>query len=297
MRVFLTGATGFIGSAIAEELATSGHQVVALARSDASAAKLSARGFDVYRGDLDDLDSLRSAAAAVDGVVHAAFTNISATTTIVESTRVDRTVVAAMGEALAGSGRPIVVTSVTSLLRPGARGTEDDEASPEGNPRGQAEIDALALRDRGVPVTAVRLPPSVHGAGDVGWVPALIRLAKTTGVAGFVGDGNNRWPAVHRLDAARLFRLALESQNPSIRLHAVADEGIPFSAIAASIGKIAGVPTASIAPTAADDHFGFLSRFVAMDGARSSASTRTALGWNPEHPSLLEDLTSGIYSA
>ena len=296
MRVFLTGATGFIGSAIADELATSGHQVVALARSDASAAKLSARGFDVYRGDLHELDSLRSAAAEVDGVIHAAFTNISATTTIDESTRVDRAVVAALGDALAGSGRPLVVTSVTSLLRPGARGTEDDEASPEGNPRGQAEIDALALLGRGVQVTVVRLPPSVHGEGDVGWVPALIRIAKTTGVAGYIADGKNRWPAVHRLDAARLFRLALESPTLSARLHAVADEGVPFRAIATAVSQIAGVPTASIAPEGADAQFGFLGRFASLDSPRSSARTRAALRWNPNHPSLLEDLASGIYT-
>lgn len=297
MRVLLTGATGFIGSAIARELSDHGHEVLALARSTTSGDQLAKNGYGVFRGDLTDVDSLRTAAAAVDGVVHTAFANISATTTITDSTRVDRAAVAAIGETLSGTGRPFVVTSVTSLLRPGAVGTEDDEAWPEGNPRGQAEIDALRFGDRGVRVSAVRLPPSVHGEGDVGWVPALIRIAREKGVAGYIGDGSNRWPAVHRLDAARLFRLALESASPGSRLHAVADEGVPLHAIASAISRIAEVPTASIAPSDADAHFGFLARFVALDSPRSSALTRIGVGWTPKQPSLLEDLTASRYSA
>lgn len=297
MRVFVTGATGFVGSAIARDLRTHDHQVVALARSDAAARHLASCGYEVHRGDLTDASGLAEAASHVDGVVHAAFANISATRTIADSTLVDRAAVAAIGAALADSGRPFVVTSVTSLLAPGAAGTEDDEAWAEGNPRGRAEIDALSLAAHGVRVSAVRLPPSVHGDGDVGWVPALIRLAKERGVSAYIGDGGNVWPAVHRLDAATLFRLALEQAAPGSRFHAVADEGIPMRAIAAAVGAIAVVSTGSIPAAEADAHFGFLGRFVGMDSPRSSARTRAALGWQPQEPGLLEDLASGRYQA
>jgi nucleoside-diphosphate-sugar epimerase len=297
MRVFLTGATGYVGSAVADELVAAGHEVVGLARSPRSAERLTARGLRVHRGDLEDLAALRAGAEQADAVVHTAFENISATRSIQDSTAADRVAVAAMGDALAGTGKPMVVTSVTSLLRPGAEGTEHDEAASDGNPRGRAEIDALALAERGVRVSAVRLPPSVHGEGDDGWVPALLRIARRQGFSGYVGEGANRWPAVHRLDAASLFRLALERADAGARWHAVADEGVPMRDIATAIGDVVGVPPRAVDADAVEEHFGFLARFVAMDSPRSSLHTRRALGWEPVRPGLLADIASGSYSA
>lgn len=297
MRVFLTGATGFIGLAVAAELAAHGHEVTGLARSAKAAEQLEAHGYGVHFGELSAHWALRTGAELADGVIHTAFSNLSETTTITESTRADRGAVAAMGEALAGTGKPFVVTSVTSLLRPETTGTEEDEPWLEGsNPRAQAEIDALTLAERGIRVTAVRLPPSVHGIGDKGWVPQLIRIAKRRGIAGYIGDGSNRWPAVHRMDAARLFRLALESGQEGARFHAVAEEGIPMRDLQAAIGRITGLPTGQIPLENTEAHFGFLSRFVVMDSICSSSLTRQALGWTPSRPSLLKDLGSGRYA-
>ncbi len=296
MRVLVTGATGFVGSAVVRELTVHGHRVVALARSAESAERLESEGVEVHRGDLADLDGLRSAAASVDGVVHTAFANVSATTTIADSVRVDRAAVAALGDGLAGTDRPFVVTSVTALLTPGVAGTEADVAARD-TPRGLAEIEALAFADRDVRVSVVRLPPSVHGPGDVGWIPALVGIARSTGISGYLGDGSNRWPAVHRLDAASLFRLALEHASAGSRLHAVADEGVPLRTIADAVGRIAGVPVAPVDDARAEAHFGFLARFVALDGPCSSEATRRGLGWRPVHPTLLDDLESGRYDA
>jgi nucleoside-diphosphate-sugar epimerase len=296
MRVFLTGATGYIGSAIAAELLLRGHQVSGLARSEASAARLASLGVDPVSGDLADLAVLGEAASAADGVIHTGFSNISATVSLEDSTATDRAAVAAIGQALAGSGKPFVATSVTSLLRPGAVGTEDDPAWVGGNPRAQTEVDALAFAEQDVRVSAVRLPPSVHGPGDHGWIPALVRIARERGVAGYIGDGANRWAAVHRLDAAHLFCLALESAPAGARLHAVGDEAVTLHAIATSIARVADVPAGSIDPDDAAEHFGFLARFVALDGPRSSKLTRARLGWNPVHPDLLTDLDEGVYA-
>lgn len=295
MRVLVTGASGHVGAAVADELATHGHEVVGLARSVQSADQLTGRGFRVHRGDLSDFESLRAGAEAVDGVIHTAFENISPTTTIESSTAVDRAAVRALAAGLERTGKPLVVTSVTSLLASGAAGTERDAADPNGNPRGQAEIDALAVAAEDIRVSAVRLPPSVHGAGDDGWIPALIAIARRQGFAGYVSEGDNRWPAVHRLDAAALFRLALESADVGTRWHAVADGGIPMREIASSIGSLVGVPVRSVDPVNASDHFGFLARFVAMDSPRSSRITREQLGWRPQQPGLLADLASGTY--
>src|SRR6185437_5156066 len=230
MRVFLTGATGFIGEAIVRELLPAGHQVLGLARSDAAADTLARLGVEAHRGDLSETESLVAGARACDGVIHTAFIHdFSAYATAAET---DRRAVAAMTAALEGSGKPFVLTSGTALLAPGRIGTEDDAPAPgsAASLRAAAEATALAAAARGVRASVVRLPPSVHGTGDHGFVPTLIDIARRTGVSAFIGDGANRWPAVHRLDAARLFRLALERAAPGAGLHAVAEEGVPLAA-------------------------------------------------------------------
>jgi nucleoside-diphosphate-sugar epimerase len=297
MRVFVTGATGFIGSAIVPELIASGHQVVGLARSDRSAAALAAAGAEVHRGDLEDPESLRTGAAAADGVIHCAF--IHDFTQLDSSGRTDLRAVETFGAALEGTGRPLVVTSGTGLLAPGRVATEDDAADPASHAghRVPSEVATLALAARGVRSSLVRLPPSVHGEGDHGFVPVLIDIARRTGVSGYVGDGSSRWPAVHRLDAARLFRLALEAAPAGSVLHGAAEEGVPTREIAAVIGRHLGVPVTAISPDAAGDHFGWLGAFFAADVPASSALTRERLGWTPEQPGLVADLEAGHYFA
>lgn len=294
MRVFLTGATGFIGSAIVQELLSAGHEVLGLARSDAAANTLVRLGVQAHRGELADTVSLAAAARACDGVIHTAFIHdFSAHAAAAET---DRQAVTAMLGALEGSGNPLVATSVTVLAAHAHPATEDipvPEASP--NPRAKAEAMVLAAAGRGVRASVVRLPPSVHGAGDYGFVPMLLRIARSKGVSAFIGEGANRWPAVHRLDAARLFRLALESALPGARLHAVAEEGLTLRVIAEAIGAGLGVPAHGIAADEAQGHFDWLARFVAIDNPSSSALTRASLGWQPREADLLADMRDGGY--
>jgi nucleoside-diphosphate-sugar epimerase len=295
MRVFVTGASGFVGSAVVAELLRAGHQVSGLARSSESAVALTAAGATPHLGSLEDLDSLRAGAAAADGVIHCAF--IHDFSNFQHSATVDRQAIETLGEALAGSDRPFVITSGTAALPPGQVSTERDVGDPAGHagPRLRNEQKALAFAGRGVRSAAIRLPPSVHGEGDHGFVPALINIARSMGVAGYVGDGSNRWPAVHRLDAARLYQLAVESAPAGSILHGVGDEGIPTRDIAEVIGRHLGLPVVSIAPENAADHFGFLGGFFSLDVPASSALTRELLGWQPTQPGLLEDLDANHY--
>lgn len=294
MRVFVTGATGFIGSAVTRELLGAGHEVVGLARSDRSAGALKAAGAEVHRGDLTDLDSLRRGAEAADGVAHLAF--IHDFTNLTASGEADLRAIGAIGEVLEGTGKPFVVTSGL-LTAPGRVGTEEDPADPDSpaKHRHASEVATLGLAERGVSASVLRLPPSVHGEGDYGFVPMFIDFARGKGVSAMVGDGSNRWAAVHRLDAARLFRLALEAAPAGVRLHAIGDEGVPFREIAETIGRGLGVPVTSVDPEKATDHFGWLGHFAAIDMQASAALTRKLLGWQPEHTALLPDLEAGHY--
>jgi len=299
MRVFVTGATGYIGSAIVRELLAAGHQVRGLARSDAAAASLVSAGAVVHRGALNDLDSLRSGAAASDGVIHTAFNNIGPGTDFAASCQADRQAIETIGEALVGSDRPFVITSGTALAAPGHLTTEDDTPNleiPLVALRGPSEEVVLSFAARGVRVSVVRNAPSVHSNGDkAGFVPALIRIARTTGVSAYVGDGSNRSAAVHRLDAAHLYRLALETAPAGARLHAVGDEGVPFRDIASVIGHHLDLPVVSISNEEAGDHFGFLVAFASLDLPASSALTQQRLGWHPVQPGLIPDLEEGHY--
>lgn len=307
MRVFVTGATGFVGSAIVRELLAAGHQVLGLARSDASAASLAAVGAEVHRGSLDDLDSLRSAVAASDGVIHTAFMHDFSDplsmagnhdfSNMARSAEVDLRAIETFGAALAGSDRPLVVTSGIGLLLPGRLGTEEDAPSPNSAAafRVASEEAAQALASRGVRVSVVRLPPTVHGQGDHGFVPALIAIARAKGVSAYPGEGLNRWSAVHRLDAAHLFRLALESAPAGSRLHGVAEEGVPVRDIAGVIGRHLNVPVVTQPIEEAGKHFGWLGHFFSLDLPASSTLTQQRLGWHPVQPSLLADLDQEHY--
>jgi nucleoside-diphosphate-sugar epimerase len=294
MRVFVTGATGFIGSAIISELIAAGHRVLGLARSDAGAKSLAAAGAEVHRGDLEDLESLRRGAAMVDGVIHTAF--IHDFSKFRANCEIDRHVVEAFGDVLAGSERPLVVTSGTGLVSPGRTATEGDmpPSGPAAIPRVASEEAAAAVAARGVRVCVVRLPPSVHGDGDHAFVPLLIALAREKGASAYVGDGMNRWPAVHRLDAARLYRLALEKGSDP-RYHGVAEEGVPFRDIAAVIGRRLGVPVVAKTGDEAAGHFGWFAHFAALDNPSSSTFTQERLGWRPVGPALLPDLDRPRY--
>lgn len=289
MRVFVTGASGFIGSAVCSELIAAGHDVVALARSDASAQALTQAGRKIHRGDLTDLDSLRTGAASADGVIHLAFVHDFAD--FAGSVETDRVAIEALGDALAGSDRPLVVASGVGGL---PRGTTEDDAIPAGFPR-HSEPAALEQVSKGVRASVVRLPPSVHGTGDHGFVPQLISVARTRGVSGYPGDGTNAWSAVHRVDAARVFRLALEGAAAGTRWHAVADEGIGVREIAETIGRGLGVPTASVSRDDALSHFGWIGGFFSLDAMVPSTLTRQRLGWEPTGPDLLADLDAGHY--
>lgn len=295
MRIFVTGASGFIGSAVVRELIGAGHQVTGLARSDQAAAAIASSGAGVLRGALEDIEALQAGAAAADGVVHTAFIHDFANFPAAAAT--DARAIEVLGESLAGSQRPLVVTSGTGLLGPGRVVTEEDAPDPAMLatwPR-RSEETALAFAERGVRSSAVRLPPTVHGEGDRGFVPLLVSIAREKGVSAYVGDGLNRWPAVHRNDAATLFRLAVEQGAAGSRFHGVGEEGVPFREIAESIGSHLGVPVVSKSLEESRDHFGFLALFASGDIPASSALTRRRLGWHPTYPSLLEDLDRANY--
>jgi len=304
VRVFVTGASGWIGSGVVPELIGAGHQVVGLARSDASSAVLTAAGAEVHRGTLDDLDSLRSAAAAADGVIHLAFKlDIAFSGGFRAAADADRRAVETFGEALAGSDRPFVIASGTLGLALGRVLTERDGHDPEAvaplvdgaATRVSTAQMALSLASLDVRSSVVRLPPTVHGEGDHGFVPTLVGIARDKGISGYIGDGSNRWPAVHLLDAAHLIRLALEKAPAGSTLHAIADQGVPIRTIAEVIGRHLDLPVVAISPEDAGEYFGWLTGFLAADSPASSVLTRELMDWHPVQPGLIADLDKGHY--
>jgi nucleoside-diphosphate-sugar epimerase len=303
MRIFVTGASGWIGSAVVPELIGAGHQVIGLARSDESAQALEAAGADVARATIDDLDVLRATAAASDGVIHLAFKHDEAFSgDFAGAAAADRRAIETFGDALAGTDRPFVVASGTLGLAPGRIATEQDgRSNTAASPLGGAEARhanahlTLALASRGVRSSVVRLSPTVHGDGDNGFMAIIIGIARAKGVSGYIGDGSNRWPAVHRFDAANLFRLAVENAPAGSVLHGVGEQGVPVRDIATVIGHQLELPVVSVAPEDAAEHFTWLAGFLGVDSPASSELTRELLGWTPTHPGLVEDLEKGHY--
>ncbi len=299
MKVFVTGASGHIGSVIVPELLKAGHHVVGLARSDKSAEMLRKAGAEVERGSLDDLDSLKAAAQAADGVIHLAFkVDLAFSGDMEGAAQADLKSLEAFGEALAGSGKPLVGVSGTLLLAFANLGRTVLETDVlKSGPRIDSENFVIGLAEKNVRSSVVRLAPTVHGPLDIAaaFMPTFIRIAREKGVSAYIGEGANRWPAVHELDAARLFRLALEAAPAGTRLHGVGDQGIAFKDIAETIGQQLGVPVISISIEDATEHFAHLSTFAALDNPTSSAITQAALNWHPVQPGLIEDLREGEY--
>jgi nucleoside-diphosphate-sugar epimerase len=298
MRVFITGASGHVGSALVPELLQHGHSVLGLARSDASAARLTEWGADVVRGDLDDLDGLRAAAEAADGVAHLAFRHDAMVAGDLNgAAETDLAAVRAMADSLAGTDKPFVGTSGTGMLARadlGRTGTEDDTLP--GGYRIDTENFLIELAGKGIRSSVVRLPPITHSTLDTaGFVPSLIKFARRNGFSAYVADGTNRWPSVHTLDAARLYRLAIESAPAGTRLHAVGDEGIEFRRIAEAIGHGLDLPARSVTPEQAPEYVGFLAPFAGIDNPTSAARTSELLDWHPTHPGLLEELAEDFY--
>ena len=297
MRVFVTGASGWIGSAVVPELLGAGHQVAGLARSERSAERLRAAGAEPFAGNLDDLEVLHAAASAADAVVHLGFKHDFSD--YAASGATERAAMETFLDALDGTGKPLLFASGIAMVAPGRISTEDDVSPYSGPdaPRGGVEPLAFGAAARGIRPVALRFAPTVHGAGDHGFAAMLAGIAREKGVAGYVGEGTNRWPAVHRSDAARLVRLALADPEASPVVHAVAEEGNPTREFAEAIGAAVGVPVASIDPGDADAHFGWIGAFFANDIPASSALTRARLGWEPTGPTLFDDLAAGHYSA
>lgn len=295
MRVFVTGATGFVGSAIVQELIGAGHQVIGLARSDAAAKSLITAGAEVHRGDLDDLDSLMSGAAGSDGVIHTAFNHDFSK--FKANAEADRRVIEALGSVFAGTDRPLIITSAIGVLKSNGRPvTEDDMPVGSMNPRVASEEAADAVAANGVRISVVRLPVSVHGEGDHGFVPTLIGIAREKGISVYPGTGENRWPAVQILDAAHLYRLALEKAAVGgTRYHVVAEEGIAFRNIAAIIGKRLDIPVVSKSGEEVANHFGWLAHFAVMDIPASGKQTQESMGWQPARSGLIADLERDSY--
>lgn len=295
MRIFVTGASGWIGSAVTDELLGAGYEVVGLARSDGSAAALEAKGAAVHRGSLDDLDSLAAGAKDADGVIHLAFKHDFSD--YVGAGHSEHAAVSRMLETLEGSDRPFLMASGLATGVTGRPATEDDPSPFHGvdSMRGGGENLALEYAERGVRPVALRFSPTVHGMRDHGFTARLAQIAVEKGVAAYIGDGSNRWAAVHVTDAARAARLALEKAPAGMRVHAVAEEGVPTRDIAAALGDHLGLPTVSVSPEDAPEHFGWMARFFGMDAPASSAKTREVLGWEPTGPTLLEDIAAGAY--
>ena len=293
MRVFITGASGWIGSAVVPELLSSGHDVVGLARSDASATAIAALGADVFRGSLDDPQSLREGAALSDGVIHLGYNHDFSR--MEEAALTDRNAIEAIGTVLKNSDRPFVIAGGVLGLAPGRIATESDQPESGLHPRTTNVHFALSFAEEGVRTSCVRFAPTVHGDGDHGFIATLVAIAREKGFSGYIGDGTNRWPAVHRLDAARLVRLTLEGAPAGSSVHAVAEPGIATKAIAHAIGAGLGVPVVSVSNEEAVDHFGWISQFFAMDATASNTITRELLEWEPTHQSLLEDLSEDHY--